>query len=284
MSIQQIEPPPTPPALPPQALAPMDEPMSVMEHLRELRTRLVISLGSLIIGFMLATFLPIPFSGIDPTKVIVTVVPGTTTITSEVIRLLIAPVSGNVQAIRPGEVLFTYFKIALLTGAGLAMPVIVYQIMLFVLPALLPEEKKYLYIALPGVFGSFLIGVAFGYLVLVPTAVGFLMQFGAGIIDQNWALEEYLETISGLLFWMGVAFEMPLIMVILSKVGVVSVKRMTGFRKYMIVLAFVVGAFITPTPDPVNQLLVSVPLYMLYELGILLARLFNTTSRRRKSA
>ena len=108
--------------------------------------------------------------------------------------------------------LFTYFKIALFTGIGLAMPILVYQIMLFVLPVLLPHEKRYLYLALPGVFVSFLIGGAFGYLVIVPFALKFLLSFGGDLIEQKWALRSTWDTIATLLFWMGVAFEMPLIM------------------------------------------------------------------------
>ena len=250
-----------------------DQPMSILDHLRELRTRLAVSMGALLVGFVVSTFLPIPFGGSDPNQVIVAPLPGTTTITSEVIRILLIPVQDHVQAIRPGEVLFTYFKVALFTGAGLAMPIMIYQIMLFVLPALLPHEKRYLFMGLPGVFLSFLVGVAFGYIVLLPFAIGFLLKFGSGIIEQKWAFTEYLETITSLLFWMGVAFEMPLIIYFLTKLGVVSVQRLTRLRRYVFVLAFVVGAFITPTPDPFNQTLVSVPLYLLFELGILLARL-----------
>ena len=253
--------------------SPNDQPMSVLEHLRELRTRLAVSMGALVLGFLISTFIPIPLLGGSADEVIVAPISGMTTLTSEVIRILLIPVHGHVQAIQPGEVLFTYFKVALLTGAALAMPVIIYQIMLFVLPALLPHEKRYLFMALPGVFFSFIIGVAFGYLVLVPFAIRFLLSFGASLIEQKWAFSDYLETISTLLFWMGVAFEMPLIIFFLSKLGVVNARRLASFRKYVLVLAFVVGAFITPTPDPFNQALVSVPLYMLYELGILLARL-----------
>jgi sec-independent protein translocase protein TatC len=247
--------------------------MSVLEHLRELRTRLVISIGALLVGFIIAVFLPLPAGGTDPTQIIVAPIAGTTTLASEVVRLLLKPVEGHVQAIRPAEVLFTYFKIALFTGAAIGMPVIVYQIMLFVLPALLPEEKRYLYMALPGVMLSFLIGAAFSYVVLIPFATKFLLGFGADMIEQKWTLEEYLDLVSHLMFYMGVAFEMPLIIFFLSKIGVVNVKRLTSMRRYVVVLAFVVGAFITPTPDPFNQAMVSVPLYALFELGILLARL-----------
>ncbi len=106
----------------------------------------------------------------------------------------------------------------------------------------------------------------------VTFAVNFLLSFGADIIEQKWAFSEYLETISTLLFWMGVVFEMPLVIYFLTKLGIVNAKKLARFRRYMLVLAFVLGAFITPTPDPFNQAMVSLPIYLLFELGILLAR------------
>src|SRR3954453_9175781 len=108
--------------------------MSVMEHLKELRFRLGVIIAALVAGFIVSTFVPLPLPGVDPADVIMTPIPGWTTIASEGGRMLVAPGKGNVQAIQPGETLFTYFKIAMLTGAAFAMPVIVYQIMQFVLP------------------------------------------------------------------------------------------------------------------------------------------------------
>jgi len=252
----------------------LDQPMSVMEHLKELRFRLGVIIASVMLGFMLCTFVPIPLPGVNPNDVIMSPVYGWTTIASEVVRVIVAPVKGNVQAIQPGETLFTYFKISLLTGVALAMPIIVYQIMQFVLPALLPHERRYLYLLLPGVCISFVIGAGFAYLFILPAMVKFLLGFGAQIVEIKWAFSEYLDLFGTVIFWMGVVFEMPLIIYFLVKLGIVSAKRLAGFRRYMFVLAFVMGAFITPTPDPFNQALVSVPIYLLFELGILMARIF----------
>jgi len=231
--------------------------MTMLEHLEELRSRVIIASVALMVGLAVSA---IP-------------VPGQSSLTWKVIDIVLIPVHGNIQAIRPGEVFFTYFKLALLVGAAFAMPVLIYQAMKFVMPALLPHEKKYLFMAVPGVSASFVVGIVFGYLVLVPFAVQFLMSFGAELIEQRWSFSEYVSTVTSLLFWMGIAFETPLTMYFLAKLHVVNVERLKRFRRYALVLAFVVGAIITPTPDPINQTMVSVPLYLLFELGILLARL-----------
>ncbi len=192
-----------------------------------------------------------------------------------VIAVVNTPAEGSLQAIKPGEVFITYFKVALIVGAALAMPVIIYQVMAFVMPALHPHEKKYLFMAAPGVTISFLVGVVFGYVVLLPFAIKFLLGFGAeeSGVDIKWSFGEYIGTVTTLLFWMGMSFETPLIMFFLTKLRVLSVQRLARFRKYAFVGAFIIGAIITPTPDPFNQTIVSIPLYLLFELGILMAKL-----------
>jgi sec-independent protein translocase protein TatC len=155
---------------------------------------------------------------------------------------------------------------------ALAMPVLIYQVLAFVTPALYPKEKRYLYIAVPGVTLSFFVGVLFCYSLMLPAAIQFLGGFAADKIRPQWAAEHYLDFVVAFLFWVGVTFELPIVMYFLSKLGVVSAQRMAHFRKYAFVLAFVIGAIITPTPDPVNQTIVSLPIYFLYEFGIILAR------------
>ena len=246
-------------ATPPPGAA-QDEGMTMLEHLEELRQRMIVSAISFILG-LIASAIPLPPHW-------------NTNLTWTVVNLVIDPVGyEKVQAIRPAEVFFSYFHVAMLIGLSIAMPIIVYQIMAFVAPALYPHEKKYLYMALPGAALSFGLGIVFGYVLIVPAAVNFLINFGSEIIVQRWALQEYLETVTTLLFWMGLAFEMPLSIFFLCKIRVLSVDRLKGMRKYALLGSFVVGAMITPTPDPFNQTLVSAPLYLLFEIGLLLARL-----------
>ncbi|MCC7106281.1 MAG: twin-arginine translocase subunit TatC [Chloroflexi bacterium] len=248
-----------------QSVTPDEGSMTMMEHLTELRDRLIKAALAVVLGLIVAIA---PTPPPDAAGQWVNAV-------SRVAHLLAVPVGGlqNLQVIEPGEVFFAYFKIGMIIAISLALPVILYQTVMFVLPALLPHEKKYLWMLLPGATFSFLVGVTFGYLFILPAAIGFLRNFDLGGVIVNWRLEAYLETVSTLLFWMGVAFEMPLAIYFLSKLRVLNVERLKKFRKYAVVLAFVVGAVITPTPDPFNQTLVSLPLYLLFEIGILLARL-----------
>ena len=246
-------------AVPPTP-GPEDEGMTMLEHLEELRQRMIASAIAFILG-LVASMVPLPPNW-------------DTNLTWTVVNLVITPVGyDRVQAIRPAELFFAYFQVAMLIAVAIAMPVIIYQIMAFVAPALYQHEKKYLYMAMPGVSISFIIGVLFGYLLIVPAAVTFLINFGAGTVQQKWSFAEYLDTVTTLLFWMGLAFELPLGIFFLCKIRVLDANRLRRFRKYALVLAFIIGAVITPTPDPFNQTLVSLPLYLLFEIGLLLARL-----------
>ena len=234
--------------------------MTMLEHLEELRQRMIASAIAFILG-LIASMVPLPPQW-------------ETNLTWTVVNLVVTPVGyDRVQAIRPAELFFAYFQVAMLIALAVAMPIILFQVMAFVAPALYPHEKKYLYMAIPGATVSFLIGITFGYFLIVPAAIGFLINFGAGTVQQKWAFAEYLDTVTTLLFWMGLAFEMPLMIFFLCKIRVLNAERLRHYRKFALLGAFVVGALITPTPDPFNQTLVSLPLYLLYEIGLLLARL-----------
>jgi sec-independent protein translocase protein TatC len=119
---------------------------------------------------------------------------------------------------------------------------------------------------------SFAVGAAFCFFIMVPVAIAFLGGFQSDIFWQLWTAERFIDFVASFIFWVGITFELPIVMYFLSKMGVVTPKRLSSFRKYAFVLAFIIGAIITPTPDPVNQTLVSMPIYLLYELGIILAR------------
>jgi sec-independent protein translocase protein TatC len=248
----------TPPA--PGQGEPQEEGMTMLEHLEELRNRMVTSAIAFILG-LIAAVVPLPP---DWQK----------NLTAHLINAVIGIVGrDNLIAIKPGETFFTYFQTAMLVGLSLALPVILYQAMAFVLPALHPHEKKYFYMAVPGATLAFILGVLFGYYVVLPAAIHFLIIFGQAIVEQKWAFAEYADTATTLLFWMGLAFEMPLSIFFLCKLRVLNVERLKGYRKYALLGSFIVGALITPTPDPFNQTLVSLPLYFLFEIGLLLARL-----------
>ena len=228
--------------------------MTILEHLEELRQRIIIAGAALLVGMVIAAFL-------------------LTQRVMELLSNLAIEATGHTPInINPPEIFIAYLKVTLFVGVALAMPVILHQLFMFILPALTPKEKRLAYIFVPGATVSFVIGVIFGYLVLVRQALIFLGGFSAGLIDPMWTIGPYLSFVTTFLFWIGVAFEMPLVILFLTKVGVVRRQQLTRYRKFAVLGAFVVAAVITPTPDPFNQTLVALPLYLLYELGLLLAR------------
>ena len=172
-------------------------------------------------------------------------------------------------------------KVSLLAGLFLSFPFVLYQIVMFVAPGLSPTERRYLFLMLPASLMAFLLGAAFGYLVLFPPAVRFLLSFGSEIATPFIRIGSYANIMITLLFWMGIVFETPLVLFFLSRIGVVTPRFLARNRRYAVVVAFVLGAIITPTLDPINQTLVAVPIIVMYELGIWLARLGG---RRRRTA
>ena len=143
-------------------------------------------------------------------------------------------------------------RVSLTTGIVLAWPLIMYQLAVFILPGLKSQEKKYVYFFLPLSTIVFFIGAYFGYKVLFPPAVNFLLHFGADVAVPYIRIGNYTSLMLTLILWMGIAFEMPVIVFFLSLIGIVTPKLLIKGRRYAIVCAFIVGAIITPTFDPVN--------------------------------
>jgi len=225
--------------------------MPLMEHLRELRKRLIRAF----IALFIATGISFIFA-------------------KQVFVILIAPMGDTPpQALKPTESLGNYMKVALISGVTLAMPFIVYQVGRFLAPGLTKNEKRYMLLLVPGATLCFVTGVAFAYFVMLPAAIPFLQGFMSDIIEQRWAIGEYLSFVTSLLLWIGLAFELPLFVYFLAKIGIIDTEMLTKNRKYAIIIIAVLAAVITPTVDPLNMALVMGPLVILYELGILLSRL-----------
>lgn len=188
--------------------------------------------------------------------------------------ILILPASGiPLVYIEITEMIGTVMKVCLASGLILAMPYLIYQGIMFVSPALTRREKRYLYIVIPWIALMFLAGVVFGYFVLVPPAMKFLMTFGSDIATPQIKIGNYISVITRLLLAIGLAFELPVVTTFLARIGVVKPEWLASKRKMAIIVAFIVSAIITPTMDPINQSLVAVPLIILYELSIWLAKL-----------
>ncbi len=228
-----------------------DKKNTVIGHLLELRQRLFWSAIVLVI----TTILSFVF-------------------TKQLLHFLIAP-AGHINLIftEMTEMLGTYMQVALVGGIVLAMPFFVYQIIMFVSPALSRQEKKYIYFALPWITLMFAGGVAFGYYVLLPPAMKFLVTFGSDIAIPQIKIGNYISLVTRLLLAIGVVFELPVVTTFLAKLGIISPQTLSRQRKWAIIGAFILAAVITPTVDPINQSLVAVPLVVLYEMSIWLAKL-----------
>jgi sec-independent protein translocase protein TatC len=225
--------------------------MALLEHLDELRQRLIRAIIAVLIGVIVGTF-----------------------VTPTVLKLLVAPLGDQVPlAISPTEAPAVFFKVAIVIGLVIAMPVIMYQVFQFARPGLDPVERRYVLIGAPAASLSFAVGVVFAATVLLPAALPFLQGFLLGIVEQRYSIDRYISFVSNILLWAGLVFETPLVMYFLAKLGVVTPQGFAKARRVVIIGAAAGAAVITPTTDPVNMLLVMVPFMLLYELGILLARL-----------
>lgn len=225
--------------------------MTLFSHLGELRDRLIKAFAALLVATIASLFL----------------------FTPRLFQIVIQPMEPNVPvALRPTETIIVYFKLALIVGLILAMPVIVYQLVRFVAPGLTGRERRYLYFLLPGATFSFALGVSFSALVMLPFAIQYLQGFMSEIVRPTYSIDSYIGFVTSMLFWVGVTFETPLIIFFLAKLGIVTPAFLSKNRKYAVLLIAVVAAVITPTPDPFNMMIVMVPLLLLYGVGEILAR------------
>lgn len=241
--------------------------LSITDHLRELRRRVLICVVAILAGSVVAF-----------------------AFYKQIIEFLSRPAydletgSGlDLVFIEVTELLTTAVKVSFVAGFVLALPVILYQVLMFVAPGLTGRERRYLFLFMPAALVAFAAGVAFAYYVLTPPALKFLLGF-SDVATPLIRISNFVNLMVRLLFWMGVAFETPLIMYMLAQLGIVSAQRLSRFRRYWVVIAFILAAIITPTFDPVNQALVAGPLLVLYEVGVLLARLAGRSRREAETA
>jgi sec-independent protein translocase protein TatC len=186
----------------------------------------------------------------------------------------LAPPGTVLQAIDVGELFLGYMRIALIVGISIAMPVIIYQLVAFFTPALLQHEKRMLFTALPFISELFLAGLAFGWFFTVPAALTFLLGYGqTDLVKTMPRWDSFIDVTTTLLLWNGIIFELPAVIYLLARLGVVTAAMLGAWRRYAMVVITIIAAIITPTGDPFNLLLLAIPMYLLFELGILLARL-----------
>ncbi|OGR14225.1 MAG: twin arginine-targeting protein translocase TatC [Desulfobacterales bacterium RIFOXYA12_FULL_46_15] len=230
------------------------------EHLSELRDRLMRSAIAVGVGFCIAYFFK-----------------------EKLFEILTAPLvkaigdNKNTQMIFTGlpEAFFTYLKVSLITGIVVSTPVLFYEFWMFVSPGLYRDEKKYF---LPIVLLSlvfFILGSSFGYFIAFPYGFQFFLEFSTDTIHAMLSMKEYLSFASTLLLAFGFIFELPLVLAFMARMGLVTVSFLQRNRKYAILIIFIVAAVLTPGPDVISQLLMAGPLMILYEIGIIGARIFG---------
>jgi sec-independent protein translocase protein TatC len=235
-----------------------DKELSLMQHLGELRSRLMVSSFAVLIATAVAFFFA-----------------------KDIILALEAPahLGKPLQIISPTEGFTTYMRVALFTGIALAMPVILYEIYAYVDPALRPNERRFLLTLGPFVLLLFVGGMAFCYFLLLPNAINFLFTFGSEVFEAAPRASEYISFVTTFILGVGLVFEMPVIIFAVTRIGLVKRSWLAKQRRYVVLACFILGAIITPTPDPFNQTLVAVPMYLLFEVGLLLSR-FGAGPRR----
>jgi len=253
--------------------------MPFTEHLVDLRKRIVICLIFVMIGFAAAfnysedifRFLTFPL------KYDISL-----SITSPYVQLIErkATHSTSLVFLAPAEAFWMHMKIAIITGIVFSLPVIFSQLWKFISPGLLHKEKKYVipFVIITTTF--FLIGAAYCFFLVLPFAMGFLLTYKTESMIPMISVEKYVDFCLKFILAFGAIFELPVLIVFFTRMGFVSPKTLAKHRKYAILIAFVVAAILTPTPDVFNQTLMAVPIIVLYEIGILVSRIFV----RRKAA
>jgi sec-independent protein translocase protein TatC len=232
-----------------------DDEMSFLEHLEELRWRIIKAvIGIVVAGIIIGIF-------IDPI----------------INYILFAPAKKTnppmtIINLKPFGQFSLYMQVILIGGIILSIPNILYQFWKFIEPALHPRERKY--ISSIVIFSSlcFVIGIVFAYMVMLPTALEFFAGFGTEMIENNIAADEYLWFIISMCIAAGIVFELPMISFFLSKVGILKPAFMRKYRKHAIIVILIVAGILTPSPDITSQILLAIPLFLLYEISIIICK------------
>ena len=233
--------------------------MTFLEHLEELRWRIIYSLIGIVVGAILA-WIFIDFL-------------------VEVVLLKPAKDAGAMlQNLRPFGQLFLYMQIAIMVGIVISIPNIFFQFWQFISPALRKHERRYIFWIVTFSSMCFLAGIAFAYFVMLPLTLKFAAQFGSETIKNEFAIDEYMSIIISVMLAAGLIFELPMISFFLSKLGILKPSFMKKFRKHAIVAIMIAAAFLTPGTDPVSQIVLAVPLLVLYEISILISKISQKKS------
>ena len=226
-----------------------DGTMSLLEHLDELRTRIIKSLLAIAFGSAVAYFF-----------------------LDEITNWLTLPV-GKLYYMRPGEAFFTYLKIDIAAGFLIALPIIFYHAWKFFLPALTRDERAVMGVLVPASVTLFFVGMAFSFFLILPVALKFFMGFGeeSENLQSMFSFASYFEFVILFVLPFGFVFELPLVIIVLGKLGILTSEILGKYRRYVFFFAFVIGALVT-SPDVITQIAVAIPVVLLYEVGYLVVK------------
>lgn len=230
--------------------------MTFIEHLEELRWRIIKSAIGIVIGGIIA--------GIFINRIMDDILLLPATLTVPPLKL---------QNIKPFGQFSLYMEVIIFGGIIISLPNLLYQFWKFIEPALKPVERKYISSIVFFSSFCFLAGVVFAYFVLLPTALSFFATFGSSIIDNIIAVDEYFSFIISTMLAAGLVFELPMISFFLSKIGILKPEFMKKYRKHSIILILLVAGILTPSPDITSQLLLAGPLFILYEISIIICKI-----------
>ena len=240
----------------------MDElKVSLVEHLDELRKRLIVIAVALVAGALLS------YQFIDV-----------------IVQYIVKP-ADNLEFIylSPPELFTAYVKISLIAGGILASPIIIYHIWGFLKPGLKPRERKYLLVALFMGIIFFLMGISFSYYIIIPMTIRFFLKMSIDQIAPMFSFANYIGFVGTLLLSFGLVFEMPLLILLLTQLNLVTPKTFKQYRKIIILVIFVVAAVLTP-PDVVSQMLMALPMIVLYEFSITLSTIIEKRRKKRNKS
>ncbi len=227
--------------------------MSFLEHLEELRWRILYTLIGVVIGTIIA-WIFIDF------------------LINNILLLPAKEANINLQNLRPFGQLFLFFEVAVIGGVILSIPNVFYQIWKFIAPALKENERKYVSSVVTFSSLCFIIGIVFAYFIMLPLTLTFAGKFGTTAIENNFAIDEYFSIIISVMLAAGVIFELPMLSFFLSKIGILKPSFMRKYRRHSIVVIMFLAAILSPGTDPVAQIMLAVPLVLLYEISIFVSK------------
>ena len=238
--------------------------MSLGDHLEELRLRLFLALSGLIVASVVCLFFG-----------------------SRIIAFIEIPYNnamgqdGRLQTLAPADGFVSYMKIALIAGVIVSSPWIFYQIWMFVSAGLYLNEKRFIRLAVPFSVVLFVAGALFFIFIVAPITLGFLVNFNKRVlgVTSNFTFKNYISFVTTLMLVFGIAFQTPVAIFFLNKTGLLSLKALRSSRKFVLLAVFIIAAMVTP-PDVISQITLALPLYMLFELGILISGLSDRKTKK----